>query len=349
MTEQILLNRVLIKTPGFFRTFEASDGRRAWRLDIRSVSLILDELISLSAVELAFTPRSPALVAIPTLSPVIRDRVRVLDQNLQVDKELEAFLKPMFDEFGLESLGGEIRGVHGTLPEPVARAFTYLFPALYDLFLAARHQVQIDIDLARLKQAVDVLRAHCQSADARAHFSALSGVLNTYQPLSVPSLFVPHAGAEEQERRFKYLVEDLEYRNLSEAAALLGIPDDARRALRLMKRALAAVIRTPILRWGAKAAVKQVTASNKLSELGSDLGELLTPQKYLPPIVSLRDAYGRALEEWSRHRVPAAETDLYPRLLREGFTEVVDAPQPTLDFFQGRDTSTFVRGPEEDR
>lgn len=343
-----LLNRVLVKFPGFYRTFQHADGGRVLRYDIGSLPYVIDEFISLSAVEIALTPRSPARPFTGHLAPIIRERVTVLDQAGEVDRELAAFVEPLVRDFGLQFKADGFVALDTAIPEEVKKAFTYFFPALYDFLLAGRARVQLDLDLERFKHAAEVLRSHTKNADGRAHLSMLLGVLNSYHALSVPGLSVPSVTAEEQGRRFKYLIEDLAYRSLSEKAALLGIPADAQRAARLMGRALTTLLETPVLKWGAHSVSKMLLTSHGVPGVDVDLAKLVVPHGYLPPIVSFQEAYRRALPEWRKSRPPASETGLYPRLFREGYTEVEDAPQPTLDDFQGKPLASWARGPEDD-
>ncbi len=350
MTKIPYYSRVLIKAPGFYRTFRNSSGQVAFRYDSGSLIYLVEELVALSACEIALSPRSARLASETELPPVLRDRVKVLDSSGDIDREVAALLAPILEEYGFVDHG------EGTLARPDSLrqltleeldAFSVFFPALYILLLGARSQTQVDIDLNRFRTAVQILRGTCRSSTARAHLAVIGGVLNVYQPTSIPSLLIPRAGTDEQERRFKYLVEDLEYRNLSEGAAMLGIPADALRAARLMKRGLDAILRSAVATWGAIAATKVIATAASAPSVDLDPAALQGPLNYLPPVVSLSTAYDRALEQWKKTRVPAKDTDRFGRLFREGFVEVSDAPQPRLEDFQGQPAEYLVH-PEDD-
>lgn len=334
MSNSRLLGRVLCKRPGFYRTFRAPDGQVAVVHDPGSADYIIAEAIALSATEIAFTPNAAALPDFHSATSILRDRVRVVDANRTVTQQKAAFVRPILTNLGFEQRDGGIVARPTRLPPlapRVSSAFAYFHWALYDFLLGANSKAQIDIDLPRLQQAIAVLRDECSDREAVARLSVLQGIMGTYRTASAPSLFVPHADSTEQQRRFKYLIEDIAYRDLSEGVAFLGIPADFQRGMQIMHRALDAIMRSPILSWGVRATQRALATSQSLPAIDGDLRSLLIPNEYLPPIVSLEAAYSAALGRWSRTRLPAEATGHFSNLLRASFVELQGAPQPPME------------------
>jgi hypothetical protein len=342
-------NRILAKRPGFYRVFRTPDGDPAVWFDARSVGYLSAELVALSATDIALAGSSPAIHFLPALPRVLRDRVVVLDQD-KVAAQVDAFLKPAAREFGLSGLvAGHVSGPSDMPPEFID-ALGPLLPGLYDFLLGATYKLQIELDVPRVQAAARAIRRLAVDQDTIAHMAAFEGVLNTYQASPVPSLQLVSAASKEQEQRFQYLIEDLAYRNLSEDAAMLGIPADFERAVQLMGRAIQALLKRPALAKCATAASKALLASQGLNgkladAFDLDLAKALLADKYFPPIVSLNAAYDQALVEWSSTRLPADQVPEYAPLLAKGWVEQPDAPQPSMDHFQAQPPDAFLDTP----
>jgi hypothetical protein len=346
--QSTLYSRVLVKVPGFYRLFGAPDGRSAIRYDPASLSYVVEELVSLSALEIAITPLSPARFYLNDLSPILRQRVVVLDENNEARDEMRAFLGPIFREFGLTVNAMGVAGERDRNPKDLIDAMAVILPATYDFFLAARNRVQFEVDIARFRHSLEIVKRHSSDADARAHIAAMLGVLNTYHKVQAPSLFLASAATQVHEQQFRDLVEDLAYRSLSEDAALLGIPADVKRAVRLMGRALERVMKIPLLAAGARAGTKAVLAGSGLKGVDLDLANVIAPRGYFPPIVSLSAALTRAEPTWRSQLRPAFQLGLYPKLSREGFVEQPIMRQPTMEDFQQIPLENQVTSPDSD-
>jgi hypothetical protein len=340
--------RVFVKHAGFYRTFEHADGRVQQRYDPSALTYLISEFVALSAVEIAISPRSPARLFLSQLPAQLADRVVLLDKNGEVRREHAAILQPLIDEFGLRLTDDGLLEIPGTAPPQLSPALRIVHPGLFDFLLAGRYHTQLELDVEGLIKAADVIRKTSRVPEVLAFFSSFIGVLSTYRALEAPSLALVSTSTEQLQQQFKALVEDTAYRRLSASAAFLGVPADATRALRLMSRGVSAILKRPWLSQSAKAATKAILTSTGLPTPDVDVAGLVIPSGYFPPIVSFGEAYARAETWWRSRRLPAAEIELYDRLTRDGFTERLDAAQPTFAEMHGG-TKYLFRPEDEGR
>jgi hypothetical protein len=328
-------NRVLVKRPGLYRTFRSPTGETAGRYDAQSFQYLIEEFVALSAVEMAVTATSPALSSIDDLPAVFRDQIKVVDRNGRERAETAAFLKPCCQEFGLAFRADGAFQLPQDLPPGLRLAIGRLIPGVYDFLLAANHRLQADINLPELKDAVEGMKAASSDPDARAHLSTFLGVLNSYQPVTIPSAELVTTAPFEHQTRFKELIEDLAYRNLSENAALLGMPADAARAIQLMERWLRKLSSKRAFARTIKATSKVIFGSRGINGPDLDLAGLFVPRGYYPPLVAFDDALSRAEALWRKMRRPASEDPAFADVLNAGWVEI-PGDQPSMDDFQGK-------------
>ena len=331
-----ILNRVLIKRPGFYRTFRHPNGSTESRLDADSISYLFGEAIALSAVQLAMAPTSPARHYLAQLPTTVRSRITVIDQAGEAQREVAAFLRPVGEELGMADGPDGGFAFPPSLPIQAREAFTPLIPGLYDLLLAGRAHLQVDLDLPRLIQAVASLRTVVRGAEARARLDVFAGVLNAYKPLEVPSLSYVSGVTSDQEKYFRSLVEDLAYRELSEQTAKLGIPADFTRLLRLIGRGVDAVMTRTKLAEALRSGSQALLAAHGVALPDVDLKKLVSPTGFYPPIVSLSGAYQRAEQAWKAQCRPAREIEQFQDLTDGGYVELEQHPQLTMDDVQGQ-------------
>jgi hypothetical protein len=302
--------------------------------DESSLPYLVEEFVASAAVEIAITPTSPATEHLDELHPALRSRVVIIDGDQRVGEQVAAFLEPIGDEFHF-ALRNSNRELHFTSTSDPALRNTIgeLFYHLYDFLLGAEYRLQIDVDIGKMQSTVRSLRALARNPLARTNLATLEGVLGTYRPVTITSLALKSAATDNQVERFRTFVEDTRYQAVSRDAGLLGVPEEADRAVTLIQRGLRRLVQHPLFKSVAGLASKPISKTTHLDVDTASFVEALLPKRYVPPIVSLASAYERAEEIWRSQRPPFAESNKIVATIGNGWTEIGDYPQPSiLDF-----------------
>lgn len=326
-------SRVLVKAPGFYRTLRRKDGF-AWYYDASSLPYLIEEFIAASAIRIAVTAKAPGVDHLDSLPAILRSHVIVVDKEREAGKAVAAMLDPLANEFQFifEEPPGHLAASKAVSPA-VNEALGTLLPMLYDFFLGAEHQLQIDIDLPLMKKTLSFLRASARTPESRTHLAMLEGVFGSYKEVEVSSLALKSAATDAQVEHFRHFVEDVAYQRASRGAALLGVPEDGDRALQMIKRGLAAVIRKPFFKPLVNLTSFALWRATPVSGATEDLVQELLPIRYYPPILQLDRTYDLAKAQWAAQRAPFVETEELVALLGAGWTEISGVDQPTeLDF-----------------
>jgi len=300
MTAATRYNRVLLQEVGFMRPVRIKGAQGGVR-DGSALAYQIEELIALGAVEVAIQGWPSNQVFRDSLSPTLRGRVRLIDEDLQCLNRAQAVLFPIAEELSLE-LGFSAVSYNKKLDSSVQSAAATLHFSLQSFLLGVEHNLQIDIDLAGMKASVDLLRRNLRSPEARAVASLLAGILATYEPATLSATVVRPMAPPQLISLFEEFVQDETYRQLSEASHDIGIPRRAKRAIVMVGRHAKKLIAKPAFREVADLSSKAITMATQVPVPDSDACNALVASGYLPPIVSLREAMDDAHSMWMTQR-----------------------------------------------
>jgi hypothetical protein len=295
-------NRLLISNPGFYRQFD-NDTFSMWVYDRSSLPFLVEEFVASAAVEVAIPAGSITAASLTQLSPVLRERVRLVDEDGAIRREMDALLTSVYSDLELDP----VRGGYGVRPAnqgqgrtawQSANATNAVREELYDFLLGLHLKLEVGLNFSRLMRAVEFLRTRAQSPNSRACLAVLAGVGRLYRPVEQPTIRLVAGSTDEQVERFRMFAEDEAYRHLSEQTTGLAIPERSRRALQLITRSVRAVLRRPRLAGIAKAGSRGISAVTHLPTPDLDLIEPLFGRTYFPPILEMRDVYRRAHASW---------------------------------------------------
>jgi hypothetical protein len=281
-----------------FRTLQFPDGRRAFAQDYSYYRYIAEDLIRHSAVVLAVRAAGAEHIA-AALAPPIRARMKRVDRRSRIGDRARAVLAPVAEDIGVKFRGPAVWHQSEDVDGELAVALLSLSSALERLLLGITDQLHVAVDVDGAAAAVEALRGGCSSSYARANLAILDGVLATYEPVDVPALVARPNAPEDLTRHFVRFVEDETYRELSHEAHLLGVPAKVRRAVALMRRRSEDLLRKPNVQDVVDAGTETLSLATQIpSASASTISRLLGDTRYLPPLVSLAGADGRARTAW---------------------------------------------------
>ncbi len=312
MEDKNVYSKLLISKPGFYRHFTSRDIS-LWIYDRSSIPFLIEEFVAHAAVEIAIPENSLAAQVVAELSPILQDRVRIVDRDGASRKLVNHILAPVYEEFEMVV---EERSHHPHIAKqsrdetqfPIVRAVVALHEELYDFILGTHLQLQVGLDFIRLKSAIQFLRRHTRGKDARACLAVLQGVTATYRPLSVSSATLKPAANDDQMYHFRTFVEDQTYRDLSRNTSQLGIPNRVQRATELMARGVRKLTMQPIVKNIISLGRTGMSVATDVPLPETEVVERLIPNGYFPPIISLDELYDRAHQEWRNTRANLHET-----------------------------------------
>jgi hypothetical protein len=293
------LNCALLTWPGSM--LEVSDrGQRIMVPDYSILPLAIEEYISVGAVELAldFVPGEfPGLLErIPAL---LRKRLRFVG-NPSLRQNVVAILSPVYEEFGVESLGGI--GLRFTDASPVGLrdSIVTVWGDLYTFLVGMKNRLQIDIDLGAFLCAVRNVRYQSKNPDSRANLAVLEGILSSYRARRIECVGLRPSASNEAVTLFNELAGIEAYRDLSRAARNIGVPDYSDVAIQSFSQISRDLVRSEEFQGLLASSSRRIAASQKMQQ--DDVLQIVRPSSsgFLPPIVSFEAARIRALKAYKK-------------------------------------------------
>jgi hypothetical protein len=300
-SEGNVFGRVLFDGAPFFRSSEK--GRKR---DASSWPFIVEELIAFGATDMVIPKISLALYAMDVLPDSLRKRIIIIDKKKAVLKSSNLFFCPIAEDFGLKVGAWSLTRMR-EIPEALELAVVNLYFNMYAFFLGLEYHLEIDLDIQSMRQSIEILRAQARNPESRAGLAVLAGVFNCYVPTSVNSIILKPAGSDRLVELFGEFVQDEVYRQMSCSFNDLGYLDHLKRSLTLIGRLSRKLVTKAPFKQVIDVSSKIIAAASSLPMPNSDFGESLVRKKYLPPIVPVRQAMGRAREAWEK-----AETAFIP-------------------------------------
>lgn len=300
-SEGNVFGRVLFDNAPFFRL----SGKDRVR-DASSWPFIVEELIAFGATDIAIPKISLALYAMDVLPDSLRKRIKIIDKKQAVLEASNLFFSPIAEDFGLK-IGTWSLARRREIPEALELAVVKLYFNMYAFFLGLEYHLEIDIDIQSMRQSIDILRAQARNPESRAGLAVLAGVFNCYDPTSVNSVILKPTVSDRLVELFVEFVQDETYKQMSRSFHDLGYPAHLKRSLTVIGRLSRKLVTKVPFKQVLDISSKIIAAASSLPLPDSELGESLVRKKYLPPVVPVRKAIGRAREAWEK-----AETSFVP-------------------------------------
>lgn len=292
---------VLFDDAPFFRSFGKSRRRR----DASSWPFIVEELIAFGATDIDIPRISLALYAVDLLPNSLRKRIRIIDKKRAILKSSDLFFSPIAEDFGFKVGGMSLsRTDMGEVPHELDLAVVDLYFSMYSFFLGLEYQLEIDVDINIMAQSTNVLRTKARNPESRARLAVLTSLLNCYGSLSVDSIVLKPDSDVKIVELFSEFVQDETYRQISRSFHELGYPARLDRSLTIIKRLATKLVTQTPFKQIIDIASRLISAASSLPVPDSKLGASLVRKKYLPPIVPVRQAMGRAREAWEKADTP---------------------------------------------
>jgi hypothetical protein len=300
--------------------------------DGSSLPFIVEELISRGAIHLALDSRSFYFRAADALAHPFKKRVWKIDEHDKCGERIHVIMAPILREAQLNYSGNYTWG--STMHSKFGKAVVELCDEhLRPFLLGIEYQLQIDINLRRIRSRLRVLNQYLSSADSRAHLAMLNMVFGAYQRCSVNELVLKPASAQQRAEAFQRFIEDATYRQLSTESRSFGFSRLVRRAIKEFDRLSDYLITSSPLRQFVSMGAAAIAAVTKIPAPSEKLLASLATEAYLPPIVSLKQATMRATKAWRAARPPFIPCDVD----REGRVWVADDDSPFKSELGGSD------------
>lgn len=299
------LNRVL-----FTGALGWTDIKGGFSVDGSSLSFIVEEIISLSAVEILIPNYLPAAEFIDTLDPRIGARVNVVDA-IERHNQFMSLLAPITEEFSVDYDGSFACGV---TDKTVQRFLQDLYFNLDNYLLALHYKAEVDVDIEKLRRSTDGLRVLSRNPAARAILANLSGIFNLYTTVDVTGLKtirpIDHSTLIES---FNELLDDSAYIDATRDSHAFGFPSQIRRSVDLAREHLQKVVRHPRFKHLFNLGGKVITVATGAPIPNADaVGDLINVG-FLPPIVDIDHAIRRGRDMWKQAKVEP----IYPSIINE--------------------------------
>jgi hypothetical protein len=312
-------NRVLLEGI-FLREIDFPDGRKGAAVDGSSLLFVVEELVSLAVTDIALIEAYPAADFVDTLPESLKRRIVIIDKRRKCRSRADAILAPMVEEFQVE-LDGPALLFRGNLSREVQGSIAVIYFYLYTYLLGLENELQIDINLARFKQSISVLRKASRSPEFRATLAILAGILETYSKRSLTTFELRSTAPDRLVTLFQEFIADETYREMSTHAHFLGFPIHLQRSMTLLGRLAKRLVTKPLFKDLVSLSSKGISTATSLPTPTSEMYETLLKNGYLPPIVSYGGAVQKAREAWALANPDYVPHPLTKLKLVEGFSE----------------------------
>lgn len=294
-----IFNSVLLHEPPFFRVLE---GRKSMSRDASAFPFMIEEIVSYGAVSIGVPSGNLSLLALESLPPILRRRIKIIDKGLRTLRMDRALREPICKEFGLKRLdpGGSAITFERHLSKPVEDAICCLEFEWYLFMLGLEYGLQIDVGVARMRKAALLLRSHAKDNAARAVLATMAGILAPYGPTKAGVIEMVPVESGELIQAFRALVEDETYRAMSKEFHSIGFPSRLREGLSRIGTLSKRLVRKREFKNIVTMGTKTITAATQIPLPDGELGERLLRKNYLPPTLSFAPALNKAKKAWER-------------------------------------------------
>jgi hypothetical protein len=293
-----IFNSVLFTQPPFFREI---DGGRVLERDSSSYPFMIEEIISYGAISIGVPSRGLSIYALDSLPPILKRRIKIIDKDLRIFRMDRALREPICREFGLMRIhDGFGLKFDLPLPPPVEEAILWLEADWYKFMLGLEYNLQIDVDVTRMREAAILLRRHAKDRATRAVLATIAGILAPYVPMDTGVIETIPMESDELIQTFRALVEDETYRAISKEFHGIGFPVRLRQGLSRISTLAKRLVRNRKFKSIVTVSTKTITAATQVPLPDGELAERLLRKQYLPPTLSLASALEKARQAWER-------------------------------------------------
>ena len=292
-----IFNSVLLTEPPFFRKFKGGMTR-----DVSAYPFMIEEIVSYGAVNIGVPRNSLSLFALDSLPAILKRRIKIVDKKLRTLRMDRALREPICKEFGLRRLppGGTSFTFDRPLSKPVEDAVCCLEFDWYPFMLGLEHGLQIDVDVARMREAAMLLRGHAKDGASRAVLATMAGILAPYEPAQTGVIEMVPTESDELVQTFRVLAEDETYRAISKEFHKIGFPSRLRERLLRIVTLSKRLVRKREFKNTVTLGTKTISAATQVPLPDGELGERLLRKQYLPPTMSLAPALRKAKDAWEK-------------------------------------------------
>ena len=335
----------------FFPITPADDsGRMEFGFDAHAMPVVVHELISHGAIAVATHAGSGLAKNCEDFAPPLAKRIKVLDSDQRVLTQTRSLTRPLARSLGFDP------DRLGIIDQPITASIAYLFElpverrrlwsdvllvmnCVYQLLLGVRYELQIDIPLENLKEAL--LRVRQEGLDDLSGTSVafLLAAANSYEFANVGSFRFSFSQApQEWVSEFERFVRDSDYHEYGIQRRALGWADQTQDTLERTWALADQVTKKKSLRDLVRFAIRTVGLSKGLPK-SSSIPLLDHWTGYLPPVVStvgpILDAQNRWQREQSSRRILSfeiPELGWMKRFHRKELVAEIDAKQYRKQF-----------------
>ncbi len=305
-----IFNSVLLTEPPFFRWI---DGGMCLSRDSSAYPFMIEEIVSYGAVSIGVPGNSLSMYALDSLPLILKSRIKVIDRDLRVFRMDRALREPICREFGLTHVpppdGGGLE-FERHLPKPIEEAVLCLEINWYTFLLGLEYGLQIDVNIAQMREAAVLLRSHAKDSETRGVLSTIAGVLAPYVPTGAGVIEMVSVESGELVQTFRDLVEDETYRAFSKEFHNIGVPARLRQGLSRISTLAKRLVHKREFKNAITVGTKTITAATQIPLPDGELAERLLRKQYLPPTLSLASALAKAQQLWEKSGCEFTPLDL---------------------------------------
>ncbi len=275
--------------------------------DFSSFAYMLEEFVSLAALEIAIPKSFPESAALSDAPELLKQRITVIDDTAEFEAA-DRILHPLIKELGIEINRdtGELGRPHD-LPQSVFFSVQRIRRDVRCMALGLNHSLHVDLSPTVAVSLSKELRERVQRSDTRALLANFEGLFSYYEDLEFSPVTPPPSMPAAMISIFDRLVNDPQYLELSETVSSLSDPRHRRGALSRVRSLWRAMIssNTNMTGWNYVAKVIKVWTGVPIPE--ANTLSVLVSGRTLPPPVDFHAARKRALRMWmtsGKHDVP---------------------------------------------
>lgn len=300
MTESIndSYNKVLLDSIGFLK--KEVDGKTTTiYYDGSGLFYQIEELIALGAMYIAIQDLPYYRNIVKTLPMPFQKRIIYIDPKPSKNTVL-ALMNPIFKEFNIECRDDGSSFIIREDKSGIASDIPFMQFELYRFFLGLKSQLQIDININKVKQTLAQIRNYSTNPQVRVNVALLCGIFETYRHKTLDSISLRSTASPDLIQIFKEFVEDETYKQLSMNSHSIGFPMRIQRALKEAGRIAKRLFKKKAFKSIIDLSTKSLQVATQIPTPDSKFAEELLQKEYLPPIVSLSSTIERAEQTWKR-------------------------------------------------
>jgi|GEM_PF-4699281 len=287
----------------FERPYALGPKEKVMVTDLSSLGFFLNEFIALAAVRFAVPVGSEVESAIEHLGPLLRNRVNLIEEKEKSFSKYAVILSPIQEEFKIRLTRVSYPGafalhVERDVGDEVRGALAEVFFNLRTFLMGIDYELQINLDIRKLKAAVDIVRKHSKNDNARTMLATISALLGSYRHDEISCLeMVPHSYKGSLEM-FNQFLEDEMFKLMSKQSYGLGIPQAFKKSVTSLKGLVKNVVTKSPFKQIFTLGSKAISASTSMPIPDSEWILSLYRKPYLPPVVNFKTAIKKAHDSW---------------------------------------------------